>query len=77
MPDLETWLIIILIIGVIVSNLAVLKYSAKMKMTQFGKEHKQTSIKKNATTNKNQPHRDSEAPTENNPPSTSTEINKD
>ena len=37
MTDLETWLIIILVLGVIVSNLAVLKYSAKFKMTQFGK----------------------------------------
>lgn len=37
MNDLETWLIIILVLGVIVSNLAVLKYSAKFKMTQFGK----------------------------------------
>ncbi len=37
MSDLEVWLIIILIIGVIASNLAVLKHSAKFKMTQFGK----------------------------------------
>ncbi|MBL4814578.1 MAG: DUF2897 family protein [Shewanella sp.] len=40
MSDLETWLIIILVIGVIASNLAVLKYSAKFKMTQFGKNTK-------------------------------------
>lgn len=40
MSDLETWLIIILVIGVIASNLAVLKYSAKYKMTQFGKDTK-------------------------------------
>ncbi|RTR38923.1 DUF2897 family protein [Shewanella canadensis] len=40
MSDLETWLIIILVIGVIASNLAVLKYSAKYKMTQFGKGNK-------------------------------------
>ncbi len=40
MSDLETWLIIILVIGVIASNLAVLKYSAKYKMTQFGKDNK-------------------------------------
>lgn len=40
MSDLETWLIIILVIGVIASNLAVLKYSAKHKMTQFGKDNK-------------------------------------
>lgn len=40
MNDLETWLIIILVLGVIVSNLAVLKYSTKFKMTQFGKSDK-------------------------------------
>jgi len=40
MSDLEAWLIIILVIGVIASNLAVLKYSAKYKMPQFGKDHK-------------------------------------
>ncbi|ABV37034.1 conserved hypothetical protein [Shewanella sediminis HAW-EB3] len=40
MSDLETWLIIILVIGVIASNLAVLKYSTKYKMPQFGKDHK-------------------------------------
>lgn len=40
MSDLEAWLIIILVIGVIASNLAVLKYSAKYKMPQFGKENK-------------------------------------
>lgn len=41
MSNLEVWLIIILVIAVIVSNLAVLKYSAKFKMTQFGKDHAQ------------------------------------
>ncbi|MEI6858856.1 MAG: DUF2897 family protein [Shewanella sp.] len=40
MSNLETWLIIILVIGVIASNLTVLKYSAKFKMTQFGKDTK-------------------------------------
>ncbi|MCG9696776.1 DUF2897 family protein [Shewanella sp. Isolate11] len=38
MSDLEVWLIIILVIGVIASNIAVLKYSAKFKMPQFGKD---------------------------------------
>lgn len=37
MSDLEVGLLILLVIGVIASNLAVLKYSAKHKMTQFGK----------------------------------------
>ncbi|WP_298774357.1 DUF2897 family protein [uncultured Shewanella sp.] len=40
MSTLETWLIIILIVGIIASNLVVLKYSAKFKLTQFGKVHK-------------------------------------
>ena len=35
MSTLEVWLIIILVIGVILSNLAVLKYSAKFKLPQF------------------------------------------
>lgn len=38
MSNLEAWLIIILVIGVIASNIAVLKYSAKFKMPQFGKD---------------------------------------
>ncbi|OEG72370.1 hypothetical protein BEL05_05185 [Shewanella colwelliana] len=37
MSNLEAWLIIILVLGVIASNIAVLKYSAKFKMPQFGK----------------------------------------
>ena len=37
MSTLEAWLIIILVLGVIASNIAVLKYSAKFKMPQFGK----------------------------------------
>ncbi|MGS0682004.1 DUF2897 family protein [Shewanella sp. 125m-7] len=39
MSNLEVGLLILLIVGVIASNLAVLKYSAKFKMTQFGKDH--------------------------------------
>ncbi|GIU23948.1 DUF2897 family protein [Shewanella sp. MBTL60-007] len=39
MSDLEVGLLILLVLGVIASNLAVLKYSAKHKMTQFGKNH--------------------------------------
>ncbi|RYV01405.1 hypothetical protein SOPP22_13495 [Shewanella sp. OPT22] len=35
MSTLEVWLIIILVIGVILSNLAVLKHSAKFKLPQF------------------------------------------
>ncbi|MFT5790443.1 MAG: F0F1-type ATP synthase assembly protein I [Shewanella sp.] len=40
MSDLEVGLLIFLVIGVIASNLAVLKYSAKYKMPQFGKGQK-------------------------------------
>lgn len=39
MSDLEVGLLILLVLGVIGSNLAVLKYSAKHKMTHFGKDH--------------------------------------
>lgn len=46
MSDLEVGLIILLIIGVIASNLAVLKYSAKYKMPQFGKDQKKTRSSK-------------------------------
>lgn len=46
MSSLEVWLIIILVIGVIASNLAVLKYSAKFKMPQFGQHSKDKQIKR-------------------------------
>ncbi|MFQ6371031.1 DUF2897 family protein [Shewanella sp. YIC-542] len=36
MTDWEVWLIILLVIGVIFSNLAVLKYSSKFKLPPFG-----------------------------------------
>ncbi|KIO35429.1 DUF2897 family protein [Shewanella sp. cp20] len=45
MSSLEVWLIIILVLGVIASNLAVLKYSSKFKMTQFGKPHHKPDAK--------------------------------
>ncbi|QYJ84178.1 DUF2897 family protein [Shewanella aegiceratis] len=45
MSSLEVWLIIILVLGVIASNLAVLKYSNKFKMTQFGKPHHKPQVK--------------------------------
>ncbi|MCK8046492.1 DUF2897 family protein [Shewanella sp. 1CM18E] len=43
MSDLEVGLLILLVLGVIASNLAVLKYSAKHKMTHFGKDHDKQS----------------------------------
>lgn len=45
MSTLETWLIILLILGVIASNLAVLKYSSKFKLSQFGQHNKGKQIK--------------------------------
>ncbi|RLV59284.1 DUF2897 family protein [Parashewanella curva] len=46
MSTLEIWLIILLVIGVIMSNLAVLKYSAKFKMPQFKNDSAQNKSKK-------------------------------
>lgn len=45
MSTLETWLIILLILGVIASNLAVLKYSSKFKLSQFGQHNKNKQLK--------------------------------
>ncbi|MBQ4888981.1 DUF2897 family protein [Shewanella sp. MMG014] len=42
LSGLEVWIIIILVVGIIASNLAVLKYSAKFKMPQFGDPKKPT-----------------------------------
>ncbi|WOT03713.1 DUF2897 family protein [Shewanella youngdeokensis] len=54
MSDLEVALIIFLVIGVIASNIAVLKYSAKYKMPQFGKDqHKPSDNKQHATSKQN------------------------
>ncbi|MDN5369086.1 MAG: hypothetical protein PWP74_394 [Shewanella sp.] len=40
MSDWEVWLIILLVIGVVFSNLAVLKYSSKFKLPPFGQPQK-------------------------------------
>jgi hypothetical protein len=48
MSSIEAWLIIILVLGVIASNIAVLKYSAKFKMPQFGKPEDKPSSKKDS-----------------------------
>ncbi|WP_413488544.1 DUF2897 family protein [Shewanella baltica] len=48
MSTLEVWIIIILIVGVIASNLAALKYSAKFKLPQFGQNGKDKQIKPTA-----------------------------
>ncbi len=44
MSDWETVLLIILVVGIIASNLVVLKHTAKFKMHQFG-NHKDKSVK--------------------------------
>ena len=46
MNDFEAWIIIILVVGIIASNLAVLKYSAKFKMPQFGDQKPKTDASK-------------------------------
>jgi hypothetical protein len=48
MSSIEAWLIIILVLGVIASNIAVLKYSAKFKMPQFGKPEDKPTSKNNS-----------------------------
>ncbi|MGL4223316.1 MAG: DUF2897 family protein [Shewanella sp.] len=49
MSDLEVWIIIILVIGVVASNLAALKYSAKFKLPQFGQHDKDKQLKTGPT----------------------------
>lgn len=48
MSSLEVAIIIILVLGVIVSNLAALKYSAKFKLPQFGQPDKDKTLKTDA-----------------------------
>lgn len=50
MSTLEVWIIIILVIGVIASNLAALKYSAKFKLPQFGQHDKDKQLKTDTST---------------------------
>ncbi|WP_144208429.1 DUF2897 family protein [Shewanella donghaensis] len=60
MNDLEVWIIIILVVGIIASNLAVLKYSAKFKMPQFGDpKPKSDSDKKPSQANESSSTKDS------------------
>ncbi|MCF1426975.1 MAG: DUF2897 family protein [Shewanella sp.] len=44
MSDWEALLLVLLIVGIIASNLVVLKHTAKFKMHQYG-DHKDKSIK--------------------------------
>ncbi|MCA1896791.1 DUF2897 family protein [Shewanella putrefaciens] len=61
MSTLEVWIIIILVIGVIASNLAALKYSAKFKLPQFGQHDKDKQLKTGANASAADPNK---APTE-------------
>ena len=67
LSGLEVWIIIILVVGIIASNLAVLKYSAKFKMPQFGEPKKPNSDNNADSSDK------AESATDNN---SDTEINK-
>lgn len=69
MSTLEVWIIIILIVGVIASNLAALKYSAKFKLPQFGQHSKDKQIKPSTAEN------DAETAS-NKPCTTESEANK-
>ena len=61
MSTLEVWIIIILVIGVIASNLAALKYSAKFKLPQFGQHNKDKQLKTGTSASAADPNK---APTE-------------
>ncbi len=63
MSTFEVWLIIILVIGVIASNLAVLKYSAKFKMPQFGKPNLPTKKDAPSTTEQSNSDKHTDKPT--------------
>ncbi|MXR67240.1 DUF2897 family protein [Shewanella sp. JBTF-M18] len=54
MSSLEVWLIIILVLGVIASNLAVLKYSNKFKLPPFGKPQQKQHTAKDENQTENQ-----------------------
>jgi hypothetical protein len=69
MSSIEAWLIIILVLGVIASNLAVLKYSAKFKMPQFGKPGEKPASQSDSESEKT----DAEASNQDTSTATSTE----
>ncbi|MFB2681009.1 DUF2897 family protein [Shewanella mangrovisoli] len=77
MSSLEVWIIIILVVGVIASNLAALKYSAKFKLPQFGQHDKEKQLK---TDNRANPSPDADKPAdaanENSDKSTQVEQDK-
>ncbi|QYJ80345.1 DUF2897 family protein [Shewanella acanthi] len=55
MSNFEAWIIIILVVGVVVSNLAVLKYSSKFKMPQFGQDKGHDTSLKGKTSGTEEP----------------------
>ncbi|MCG9738934.1 DUF2897 family protein [Shewanella insulae] len=65
MSSLEVWLIIILVLGVIASNLAVLKYSNKFKLPPFGKPQQKQHTAKGENQTENQTENQSEDRAEN------------
>ncbi|ABE55417.1 conserved hypothetical protein [Shewanella denitrificans OS217] len=74
MSSIEAWIIIILVLGVIASNIAVLKYSAKFKMPQFGKPEDKPTNQDRASESLDTDVSAQEKSTENSPESNILEI---
>ncbi|MGL5392177.1 MAG: DUF2897 family protein [Shewanella sp.] len=72
MSNLEVWLIVILILGVIVSNFAALRYSTKFKLPQFGQRDKKR-LRPDEDTPAASPH----IPTQDHSPHKSPNMNQD
>ncbi|MFB2647384.1 DUF2897 family protein [Shewanella mangrovisoli] len=76
MSSLEVWIIIILVVGVIASNLAALKYSAKFKLPQFGQHDKEKQLKTDNRANPS-PDADNSADVANDNRDKSTQVEQD
>lgn len=76
MSSLEVWIIIILVVGVIASNLAALKYSAKFKLPQFGQHDKEKQLKTDNRANPS-PDADNSADVANENRDKSTQVEQD
>ncbi|MFV0596686.1 DUF2897 family protein [Shewanella sp.] len=76
MSSLEVWIIIILVVGVIASNLAALKYSAKFKLPQFGQHDKEKQLKTDNRANSS-PEADNSADVANENGDKSTQVEQD
>ena len=77
MSSLEVWIIIILVVGVIASNLAALKYSAKFKLPQFGQHNKEKQLKTDNRANSSSPDADKSADTAIENRDKSTQVEQD